>query len=266
MSSDPLAELKSRQRDAWSHFAPLEAVTTLPAASLVRFAAIRPGDEVLDVGCGTGVVAVTAARLGARVKGIDLSPALLDRARTNVSLAEVPAELCEGDVEAMPYPDASFDVVVSQFGHMFAPRHHMATSEMLRVLKPKGRIAFSTWPPEHFSAQLIALVARYLPAPPPIVLPPPSWGDPGYVRMLLGDAVTEVQFDRDVMWVPALSPRHYRATLELTAGPLVQLVSALKGNPHRLAALREELDALISVHFADNRVSNHFLITRARKL
>src|ERR1700723_2548008 len=136
---DPLTQFKSHQREAWSHFAPLEAATMVAAPALARMAEIRAGDAVLDVGCGTGVVAVTAARMGASVRGLDLTPALLERARANATLAGVAIDFIEGDVEAMPYPDATFDVVVSQFGHMFAPRHDVAKSEMLRVLRPGGR-------------------------------------------------------------------------------------------------------------------------------
>ena len=106
---------------------------------------------MLDVACGTGVVAVTAARRGAKVSGLDLSPALIERARKNASIAGVEIDFIEGDAEALPYPDASFDVVLSQFGHIFAPRPAVVVKEMLRVLKAGGRIAFSTWPPEHFT-------------------------------------------------------------------------------------------------------------------
>ncbi|MBI2604511.1 MAG: class I SAM-dependent methyltransferase, partial [Deltaproteobacteria bacterium] len=148
MTNDPFAQFKSIQKESWALFAPLETFTMLPAAALAKFAVVQAGESVLDVGCGTGVVAVTAARLGARVRGLDLSPVLLERAKQNASTAGVEIEFTEGDVEALPYQDASFDAVLSQFGHMFAPRPQVAVSEMLRVLKPGGRIAFSTWPPE----------------------------------------------------------------------------------------------------------------------
>jgi ubiquinone/menaquinone biosynthesis C-methylase UbiE len=136
--SDPFAQFKAVQREGWSLFLPLEMFTTIPAAKLVSFARIAPTDTVLDVGCGTGVVAVTAARLGAKVQGLDLAATLLGRAKENASIAQVPVEFTEGDAEALPFTDASFNVVVSQFGHMFAPRPAVAIAEMLRVLKPGG--------------------------------------------------------------------------------------------------------------------------------
>src|SRR5687768_14067944 len=86
-TADPFTDFKAKQRQAWSHFAPLEAITTIPAAKLVAFAGIRPGDRVLDVGCGTGVAALTARRLGAKVTGLDLTPELLERAKENASIA-----------------------------------------------------------------------------------------------------------------------------------------------------------------------------------
>src|SRR5579885_473227 len=163
MAQDPFAAFKEVQREGWALFAPTEVFTTPAAAQLVKHAGIKKGDKVLDVACGTGVVALTAARLGAQVKGLDLSPVLLERANWNAELAGLSIEFTEGDVESLPYQDGEFDVVASQFGHMFAPRPSVAVAEMLRVLKPGGTIAFSTWPPEMFIGKMFALTGKYLP-------------------------------------------------------------------------------------------------------
>jgi SAM-dependent methyltransferase len=264
MSSDPTAQFKAAQREAWALFVPLEAATTIPAAELVKHSRLRANDAVLDVGCGTGVVAVTAARLGAKVRGLDLSPVLVEHARSNASLAGVEVDFTEGDAEALPYGDASFDVVLSQFGHMFAPRPEVAISEMLRVLKPGGTIAFSTWPPEHFVGQMFALVGKHMP-PPPGVSPPPQWGDPNVVRQRLGDAVTGLFFDRGVMRFPALSPQHYRKGMEETLGPVVKLVANLRSEPQKLATFRSELDAFLAQYVEGNMLAQQFLMTRATK-
>lgn len=264
MSSDPFAQLKSAQREGWALFAPLESVTTIPAARLVRHARVQPGQRVLDVGCGTGVTAITAARLGAQLCALDLSPVLIEHGRKHAQLAQVAVDFREGDVEDLPYEDASFDVVLSQFGHMFAPRPDVAISQMLRVLKPGGTIAFSTWPPEHFVGQMFALVGKFAP-PPAGAAPPPQWGDPNTIRQRLGDAVGDIQFDRDTMVFPCLSPQHYRKGIEETLGPVVKLVAQLQSEPDKLAGFRSELEAFLGRHLEDNMVRQHYLMTRATK-
>ena len=268
-AADPFAKFKAAQREGWASFAPVELMTTPPAAKLVKFAHVQPGERVLDVACGTGVVAVTAARLGAKVSGLDLTPSLLERARENARIAGVEVDFVEGDAEALPYPDNSFDVVLSQYGHMFAPRPAVAVKEMLRVLKSGGRIAFSTWPPEHFTGQLFALVARYMP-PPPIGAEPPAppalWGDPNIIRDRLGAAVTHIKFSRDTLVGPALSLQHFRAGQEKTVGPLTKLVASLQSEPERLKQLRDDYDALAADIFEDNTIRMPFLMTRATKI
>ena len=265
--SDGLTRFKEAQKQGWSHFAPLEVHTTPPAARLVRHARITNGTRVLDVACGTGVVAITAALGGARVTALDLTPALLERARENASLAGADIAFKEGDAEQLPFEDASFDTVVSQYGHIFAPRPEIALGEMLRVLKPGGTIAFSTWPPELFVGRMFALTAQYVPAPPVAVAPPGSWGDPNVVRERLGNKVRDLVFDRDRMLVPALSAAHARTTFERTAGPVIKLVETLSGSdPARLEAFRRECDALIREYLVDNQIRQDYLLTRATKI
>jgi len=264
---DVFDSFKAAQKEGWAHFAPLEANTTPSAAKLVKRARILPGQRVLDVACGTGVVSVTAARLGAHVTGLDLTPQLLERARENSRIAGVEIEWVEGDVEKLPFPDATFDVVVSQFGHIFAPRPEVAIAEMLRVLKPGGTIAFSTWPPDHFVGRMFALNASYMPLPPPGVSPPPQWGDPNIVRQRLGAAVKDLVFDRATLLVPALSPQHNRSLMERTAGPVVKLVQALTASdPAKLAAFRSEYEVIFNEYFEENILRQDYLITRAKKV
>jgi len=202
---------------------------------------------------------------GATVRGLDLAPALLARARQNAEIAGVAIDFVEGDVEALPYADGEFDVVLSQFGHMFGPRPDVTIAEMLRVLKPGGRIAFSTWPPEMFTGRMFGLVTRYLP-PPPGIPPTTDWGRDAIVRERLGDAVTDFVFERELMSVPALSPAHYRQVFEATAAPVIKLVQTLQDDPARLAQFRGEFEALIAQYWRDNTVRQHFLMTRAVKI
>lgn len=261
-----LEQFKQTQREGWSVFGPLEAITTEPASNLVKFAGVERGRKVLDVGCGTGVVAVTAALLGAEVSGIDICPTLLERANENSKIAGVVVSYKEGDVEELPYPDESFDFVLSQFGHMFAPRPEIATSEMLRVLKKGGTIAFSTWPPHLFTGMMFKLVSKHLP-PPEGVSPPPLWGDPNIIRERLGDRVENIVFDEQCLLSPSLSPGHSVLKFETTAGPLVKLKEKLEvEDPKKLEEFRSEFRALVSHYRRGNTVYQHFLMTRAQKV
>jgi SAM-dependent methyltransferase len=261
-----LAEFKQGQKEGWAHFAPLEAFTTAAAARLVGHAGVAEGARLLDVGCGTGVVAITAARRGARVTGVDLTPQLLNRARENAVVARVEVEWREADVEELPFGDEQFDIVLSQFAHMFAPRPEVALGEMLRTLKRGGTIAFSTWPPELLVGRTMALGFRYLP-PPPGFASPLLWGEPSVIRERFGNAVSEVVFDRGRMLVPALSPQHFRATIERSAGPLIKLVEMLGAtDPDRLKTFRQEFDAIVAEYIEDNLVRQDYLLTRGRKI
>lgn len=265
MTHDPFAELKNRQRAMWASFGPTAMFTTPAAAQLVAFAEIRAGESVLDVGTGTGVVAITAASKGAKVSALDLTPALLEQARDNGRLAHLEGiAWTEGDAEDLPYADATFDVVVSQFGHMFAPRPEVAISEMRRVLKPQGRIAFSTWPPEHFVGKMFMFVGRHSPPPPPGASPPPQWGIPAVISERLGAQFDAPFFERRTMLVPALSLAHFRTFMEHYAGPVQKLVESLAADPQKLHDVRQAFDAMAAPYFYDNMMHQSYLMTRAR--
>jgi SAM-dependent methyltransferase len=264
---DALQTFKETQRQIWPSFAPLQIMTTGPAAQLVKHARLRAGQRVLDVACGTGVVAVTAARLGCKVTGLDLTPELLERARDNGRIAGLSIDWHEGDVEELPFPDAQFDAVVSQFGHIFAPRPQVAVAQMLRVLKPGGTIAFSTWPPELVIGRRVSLMAKYAP-PPPLEMPSPvEWGNPTIVRERLGSAVRDIVFDRKMMLVPTLTPEHYVAEAEKSSPNISKLASKLaESDPAQLAEMRGAFTALAAEYFEDNTVRQDYLLTRATKV
>jgi SAM-dependent methyltransferase len=259
---DLFADLKAKQRDGWKHFTPTEIHTTRPAAHLVRVAGVAKGQKVLDVGCGTGPTTITAARLGAKVTGLDLTPELLARGKENAALAGVDDIVWkEGDAEALPFKDGEFDVVISQFGHMFAPRPEVAAAEMLRVLRPGGTIAFNTWPPESATGQMFALVGKYLP-PPAGVPPVGQWGHVDTVRQRLGDKVKDLAFFRGVMEGSAMSPQHYRRDMETTSAPILKLYQE---QPGKKESFQKELDAIFARYHHDNAVRFEYLVTRATK-
>jgi len=262
---DVFDKFKTAQKAGWAFFAPLQAITTRAASRLVKHAGITSGQRVLDVGCGTGVVAVTAARMGARVTGLDLTPELLAVARENSAIAGVTIDWHEGDVEKLPFDAGAFDVVVSQFGHMFAPRPEVAIAEMLRVLRPGGTIAFSTWPPHLFTGRMFALAGKYMPPPPEGVSPPPQWGDPTIVRQRLGEAVHDIVFDSARFETPAMSLQHFRTLFEQTAGPVRKFIEMSAAEPEKLAAFRRDFEAIAAEYYDDNAIRQDFLMTRAIK-
>lgn len=165
---------------------------------LVRRLEIGADDAVVDIGCGTGNVAIQAAATGARVTGLDIAPSMLAGARRTASAQGVRADWIEGDAEEMPFPNRSFDVATSSFGCMFAPRHEVAAAEMVRVLRPRGRLGILAWTVDGPLSEFLALVGAHLPPPPPLAAPPPLWGDEGHVRAVFaGTGVTlAIEHDR----------------------------------------------------------------------
>lgn len=147
---------------------------------------------------------------------------------------------------------------------MFAPRPEIAVSEMRRVLKPGGRLAFATWPPEHFVGKLFAFIGRHSPPPPPGVAPPPQWGNPTLISERLGAAFEPPFFARGVMTVAALSLGHFRLFMERSVGPIQTLVDSLASDPAKLSAVRAEFEGLASPYYADNVVQQDFLLTRTK--
>jgi len=267
MSTDPIALFKSKQRETWTmgNFGDMAVFTTPVAGHLVRYAKVAGGQAVLDVGTGTGVVAITARNAGAKVTGLDLTPALLEQAKESAKLAgHDDIDWHEGDAEALPFPDASFDVVLSQFGHMFAPRPEVAVSEMLRVLKPGGAIAFATWPGEQLIGRQFSLISKYVP-PPQGVPSPVMWGDVTVVRQRLGDGVKRLHQERGIMAIPALTPKHLRLFQEAKAGPFIRAVQALQQDPAKLETWRKEMDEILGEYLQDNIVRHEYLLTRAIK-
>ncbi|MDX1746947.1 MAG: class I SAM-dependent methyltransferase, partial [Halobacteriales archaeon] len=179
------------------------------AAHLVDAAAVDGDDRVLDVGCGTGNVAITAARRGAHVTGLDITPEMLEDARENAAIAEVDdIEWREGDAAELPFEDDTFDITLSCVGHMFATPPEEAGAELCRVTRPGGRIAFTSWTPRGVVPRMATIRQQYRPPDPEAPPPPFLWGDEEVVRERLPDGASEIAFETGTVEQPSLSPAH----------------------------------------------------------
>jgi SAM-dependent methyltransferase len=158
-------------------------------------ARLAPGTELLDVAAGSGNPAIPAAQTGARVTALDLAPSLLEIGRRRAREARLDVDFVEGDAEALPFDDESFDVALSVVGVQFAPRHEQAAHELARVVRAGGRIVLCSWTPRGFIGQFLKTVAARMPKPPTGASPPPLWGDEGHVRKLFADAGIRFEFE-----------------------------------------------------------------------
>jgi ubiquinone/menaquinone biosynthesis C-methylase UbiE len=184
---DGFAELKQRLRASWmaGDFGQIARLNAKGAEDFIARLNLKPGMKVLDVACGTGNQSIPAARTGAQVTGLDIAPNLLEQARERAASENLKIEFTEGDAENLPYPAAQFDVVLSMFGAMFAPRPEVVAAELKRVCRPGGLIAMGNWTPEGFVGQMFQITARHAP-PPPGIQPPSLWGVEKVVTERLG--------------------------------------------------------------------------------
>ena len=207
---------------------------------LVEACAIGPGQRVLDVATGTGNVALRAAEAGASVVALDLSHANLAAGRASAEELGLELEWVEGDAEALPFEDASFDVVTSSVGAMFAPDHQAVADELLRVCRPGGTIGMINYTPDGGVGDFFGVFVPYLPPSPPGVLPPVMWGDEAHVRELFGDRA-DLELERRVA-IERLngSPRTYVETYKEQFGPVVATFGLHVDDPQRTASLDRE--------------------------
>jgi SAM-dependent methyltransferase len=194
------------------------------AEVLVPRANIKPGMDVLDVACGTGNASIPAARLGARVTGLDLSPGLVAIARDRGSEAGVEVDWMEGDAQSLPFEDDSFDRVISAIGHMFAPDHHRTAEELRRVCRPDGRIAIACWTAAGAIGAMFERLGAISPAPPEGFQPPVLWGTEDHVRALLGDSI---EFERHFVDFNEPSPESYVDFMLTSFPPLIAMRAQL---------------------------------------
>ncbi len=231
-------ELKTRHRTMWaSGDYPLMVETFLVPVGerLARAAGIKAGDRVLDVASGTGNAAIPAARLGGTVTASDLTPELLEAGSSRPDAEGLDIEWVPADAEDLPFEDASFDVVMSSIGVMFAPHHQAAADELVRVCRPGGTIALLSWTPEGMLGALFATMKEFAPPPPPGAQSPPLWGSEEHVGALFGGRVAFHRLERDALEITAFSRAHdYGEHFKAYYGPTI----AVRAN-----AVRNEREA-----------------------
>ena len=239
----PPLSVKARQQAMWASgdFAVIGTTLQIVGEQLCESIDLRAGEQVLDVAAGNGNATLAAARRFAEVTSTDYVPALLERGRRRADAEGLAVTFEVADAEALPYASASFDVVLSTFGVMFAPDHAQSASEIMRVCRLGGRIGLAAWTPEGFLGDLFRVVAKHV-APIPGVASPLLWGTPGHLAGLFGTAKSTQHTARDFMF-RYQSPEHFVDVFRTYYGPVHKAFAAL--DPNGREALERDMLALL---------------------
>jgi ubiquinone/menaquinone biosynthesis C-methylase UbiE len=244
--SPDFATVTEVQQQIWSKgdFSMVANLVYFPSEQLAETLEIVPGERVLDVACGSGNAAIAAARRSwGNVVGADYVPALLERGRERAAAEGLEIEFVEADAQNLPFEDASFDVVTSVYGAMFAPDQQKAADELLRVVKPGGRIGMGNWVPDGSVGTMFKTISKHAP-PPPGVPSPLLWGTEDHVRELFGERISELRTQRRVSRQPFRSPDHYIEFFRSYFGP-TQMAFERVG-PEGEQALTDDLRAFLT--------------------
>ncbi len=255
---------KDGQRLMWSTGDYPDLATTIQGVAdlLAEAVGAQPQERLLDVATGSGNVAIAAARAGATVTGLDLTPQLLEVARSRAAEEGLEVEWIEGDAEALPFQDGSFDRVTSCFGVMFAPRHEVAAGELARVARSGATVAVAAWTPEGLNGRMFKTVGSYMPPPPPEMKPPVMWGTEDHVRSLFADTGAELSFERLTVTFEHDSPESWVAYNSRVLGPAILARNALEPQGRW-----DELQAdLIDLYRTSNEAQDGTLRARAEYL
>jgi SAM-dependent methyltransferase len=240
-----LEALKARQQGAWSSgdYAVVGTTLQIVGEQLCEALDVSAGKKVLDVAAGNGNVTLAAARRWCDVVSTDYVPSLLERGRLRAAAEGLSVKFEEADAEALPFAEASFDVVVSTFGVMFTPNQDKAAAELLRVCKSGGKIGLANWTPEGFIGQLFKTLGKYLP-PPAGAKSPALWGTEARIREMFGPAAVSIKAERLNFNFRYRSPEHFLDVFKNYYGPMLKAFAALDAaNQH---GLRNDLLALIA--------------------
>jgi SAM-dependent methyltransferase len=253
-------QIKSNMRSIWmaGDFGVVAKTISAAAEEFIANLAFPSGTRALDVACGTGNTALPLARSGCVVTGVDIAPNLLEQARTRAAEENLAIQFHEGDAEALPYADASFDAVVTMFGAMFAPRPALVAAEFARVLVPGGRLAMANWDPAGFTGLMFKVAGKHVP-PNPEIPPPVLWGDDSTVRARLASGFTQIEthlipIDFDLPFNAAGVVEFFRKYF----GPTQVAFSKL--DPSGQAAYADDLEALWSEYNVSPTPATHTLV------
>jgi len=227
-SSAELDAIKARQRATWASgdYGTIGTTLQIVGESLCEAVDLRAGAKVLDVAAGNGNSSLAAARRWADVTSTDYVPALLEQGRRRAQADRLPIQFQEADVEALPFADGTFDVVLSSFGVMFTPNHVRAANEMLRVCRPKGRIGLANWTPRGFIGQLFAVMGRHVP-PPPALTPPPRWGTKEHIEQLFRPDASDIHTTLRDFTFRYRSAEHFIEVFRTWYGPVHKAFAGL---------------------------------------
>ena len=238
-----LTTIKSRQQVAWGSgdYAMIGTTLQIVGEMLCEAVDLRSNQRVLDVAAGNGNATLAAARRFADVVSTDYVGALLERGRVRAEADRLPVTFQEADAEALPFADASFDVVLSTFGVMFTPNQQQAANELRRVCRPGGKIGMANWTPESFIGQLFKTIGKYVP-PAPGMKSPALWGNKAHLDTLFGSKAT-VAAERKNFVFRYQSPKHWVEIFRSYYGPVVKAFAAI--DPEAREALEADLHALL---------------------
>jgi len=221
-------EIKNKQQNVWASgdFSIVAWNTLYIGEKLCEAVDFRAGQKILDVATGSGNTALSAARRFGEVTGIDYVPALIEKAKERSAIDKLPVDFRVADCENMPFPDGSFDVVLSTFGSMFAPDHEKAAQELLRVCKPNGKIGLANWSPEGFWGEIFRLRGKYIP-PEENLKPPGEWGTEQRIKELFENHTSEIKINKRTALFRYKSVEHFIEFFKTYFGPILKTFEAL---------------------------------------
>ena len=238
-----LTAIKDRQQKTWTSgdYARIGNILVIIGELLCEAVDVRAGDKILDVATGSGNTAISAARRFCEATGIDYVPELIEHARKRAEVEGLEITFGVGDAEDLPYPDASFDVVLSTLGVMFAPDQEKAAKELLRICRPGGKIGLANWTPDGFVGNMFRIHSKHVP-PPPGIKPPPLWGTEEQLRELLGEGVASLEVRRR-HYVWRYPSGHFVEHFRSYYGPTLKAFESLDSDGQE--ALAKDLEELL---------------------